>query len=39
MGYAKQTIVVTKTKTRTRKQKQSNVSNKSKRCPKCGRYL
>lgn len=39
MGKAKQTIVVTKTKTRTRKQKQGNTLNKSKRCPKCGRYL
>ena len=40
MGYAKQTIVITKT---TRKRKANNKKNnsvgKSKRCPKCGRYI
>ena len=36
---AKQTIVKTtykRTRTRTKK---TNTSNKSKRCPKCGRYI
>ena len=35
---AKQTVVVTKTKTRTKKQNRK-LLNKSKRCPKCGRYM
>lgn len=39
MGHAKQTIVITKT---TRKRKTNNNTKtvgKSKRCPKCGRYM
>lgn len=40
MGYAKQTVIkTTYRRTRTKTRKNSNTSNKSKRCPKCGRYI